>query len=154
MKKTFGTVFDIILPAVVFAAVIAIFAGASLFGKIGKRMEVPGENFAVMKDSQAVQVLCNRDEPVIQCIGKKLWSVGETISISGIFAAVDAEGEEVDLAVLDITNQEGISVMECYKKDSGQVVFVQRGIYTFLLEATDKEQKKATKRSAILIDSR
>lgn len=154
MKKVYGTIVDIILPAVVFAAVIAILVGASLFGRIGKRMEVKGEDFSMMEDSQAVQALCDRDEPVIQYIGKKVWDVGEILSVSGNFLAVDAEGGEIAASVLDITNQEGLSVMECYEKESGQAVFAQTGVYTFLLEAMDGEQKKATKRFSILVDGR
>lgn len=154
MKKVYGTIADIILPAVVLAGVIAIFVGASLFGTIGKRMEVQGEDFSMMEDSQAVQVLCDRDEPVIRCVGKKLWDVGEILSVSGNFSAVDAEGGEIAASVLDIINQDGISVMECYQKESGQAVFTQRGVYTFLLEAMDGEQKKTTKRFSILVDGR
>lgn len=154
MKKIYGAISDIMLPAVVFAALIAIFMGVSLFGEIGKRMEVYEEDFSMMEDSQAVQTLCNREEPVIQCVGKKLWSAGECIPVTGVFTAADEEGRAVDVAVLDITNQEGISVMECYRKDSGQAVFVRRGVYTFLLEAVDAEQKRGRKSISILVDSR
>lgn len=154
MKKIYGTISDIILPAVVLAGVIAILVGASLFGTIGKRMEVLEEDFSMMEDSQAVQALCDRDEPVIQCVGKKLWNVGESLSVSGNFSAVDAEGGEIAVVLLDITNQDGLSVMECYQKDSGQAVFTQRGVYTFFLKAMDREQKKATKRFSILVDGR
>lgn len=154
MKKAYGTISDIILPAIVFAAVMAILAGASLFGKIGKRMEAPEEDFSMMEDSRAVQALCDREGPVIRCVGKKLWNAGESIPVLGTFAAVDVEGRAADVRVLDITNQEGVSVMECYREDTGQAAFAQRGVYTFLLEAIDGEQKRGTKRVSILVDSR
>lgn len=154
MNKIYGTISDIILPAVVFAALTAILAGASLFAGIGKRMEVSGEDFSVMEDSQSVQRLCDRQEPVIQCVGKKLWKPGETLPVNGIFTAVDAEGRPVDVAVLDITDQEGASVMECYRSESRQAAFTQKGVYTFLLEAVDAEQKRGRKRISMLIDNR
>lgn len=154
MKNIYRTISDVILPAVVFAALMAILIGASLFGKIGKRMEVSGEDFSVMEDSQEVQRLCHREEPVIQCVGKKLWNVGECISVTEIFTAVDAEDKAVDVIVRDITNQEGVSVMECYRSESRQASFAQRGVYTFLLEAVDAEQKAGRKRFSILVDNR
>lgn len=154
MKKIYETVSDMILPAIVFLAIMAILAGSSLFHKIGKRMEVQGKEFQQMEDVKAVQAVCERDAPEIQCIGKKLWDVGQAIPVSGIFEALDAEGNKIDIQVTDIRYQDGSSAMECYRKDTGQAVFLRRGMYTFSLAATDGQRKNNEKKISILVDER
>ena len=60
-----------------------------------------------------------------------------------------------DLFGLDvITDQEGNSVIGCYREDMQQAVFFEKGIYTFLLKAMDKERKSCTEKRCILIDCR
>lgn len=152
MKEVFEAVPDMVLPAVVFLAIVSILVGAALFDKIGKRMESEGEDFTRMSDSQAVQDLCERESPLIQCIGKKRWDVGEKIAVAKIFAAADAEGNSVDVMVLDITDQDGFSVIESYQKDTGHAVFSRRGVYTFSLAAMDGQRKRGTGKFAVLID--
>ena len=39
MKKVFEAAADMVLPAVVFLAIVLILVGAALFDRIGKRME-------------------------------------------------------------------------------------------------------------------
>lgn len=154
MKKVFEAVPDMILPAVVFLAVVSILVGAALFGKIGERMESQGENFSHMTDSKTIQALCEREAPIIQCIGKKRWNAGEKIPVAEVFAAADTDGNKVDIAVLDITDQDGVSVIEDYQKDSGQAVFSRRGVYTFSLAAIDEQRKRGTGRFSILVDGK
>lgn len=154
MKKVFETVSAMVLPAVVFLAIVSILVGAALFGKIGERMDIQGEDFSQMPDSQTIQDLCEREIPVIQCVGKKRWAVGESIPVAQIFAAADAEGNKADIAVLDITDQNGDSAMEYYQKDTGQAVFSARGVYTFSLAAIDGQRKRGTGRFSVVVDGR
>lgn len=154
MKKIFNAMSDLVLPAVVFLAVAAILTGVSLFYKIGKRIEVKEEDFSQMQDRSIMQMLCEREAPTIRCVGKKLWNIGEILTVSAVFAAEDAEAGQVEVSVLDITNQDGDSVMECYRKDLGQVIFLQRGVYTFSLAAMDGQRKTGTEEISIIVDAR
>ncbi len=154
MKKAVESIQDIVLPAVVFLAVVSILIGASLLGRIGKRMESQREDFSQMSDSQTIQDLCGREAPIIQCIGKKRWDIGEIISVAEIFAAADAEGNKLDVTVLDITDQDGASAMEFFQKNSGQAVFLRRGVYTFSLAAMDGQRKKGMGRFSVLVDGK
>ena len=56
--------------------------------------------------------------------------------------------------VLDIIDQDGESAMECYNKEIGQVIFPARGIYTFLLSATDEQRKRSAVKISLLVDGR
>lgn len=154
MKKINEMIVSMIFPATVFLGLMAILVGGAMFGRIGKRMEVQGEDFSQMKDTQAVNAVCERNEPTIQCIGKKLWHVGETLSVPAVFTAMDAEGEGIDVTVLDITNQDGISVMECYQEQLKHAVFSGRGVYTFSLAAMDRQRKVCKEKISILVDER
>lgn len=154
MKKVYETVSDMILPGIVFAGVMAILIGAALLGSIGKRMNVKGEDFSHMADTKAVQEVCGRKEPVIQCIGDKVWNTGQSIAVSQLFSAVDEDGGKVPVTVLDIKDQNGNSVLSCYQKAGGQAVFSQRGVYTFFLKAMDRERKTSTEEISILVDNR
>lgn len=154
MKRINEMVLNMILPAIVFLGVMTILVGGAMFSKIGKRMEVRGEDFSQMEDTRMMEVLCQRDEPTIQYVAKKRWSVGETLSIPAVFAAKDAEGDEIEITVTDIINQDGISVMECYQEQTNQVVFSRRGIYTFSLVAIDGQRKVCMEKISVLVDER
>lgn len=154
MNKVFRELSGWLVAALVFAAVAAILTGGSLLENVGRRMEVQEEDFSSMADSKAVAAVCERKEPIIRCIGEKIWSAGENISISQVFEAEDAEGRELEITVIDITDQEGNSVINCYREDIQQAVFWEKGIYTFLLKAIDKERKTCTEKMPILIDQR
>ena len=148
MDKLFQELSGWIVTALVFAAVTVILAGGSLLEKVGRRMEVQGEDFSLMSDCEAVASVCERKEPMICCIGKRVWETGESISVSQIFEA------KLEITVMDITDQEGNSVIGCYREDMQQAVFFEKGIYTFLLKAMDKERKSCTEKRCILIDCR
>ena len=154
MKKVFEAAADMVLPAVVFLAIVLILVGAALFDRIGKRMETQGEDFSQMPDSQTVEGLCQRQAPVIQMIGKKRWDTGEIISIAKVFAAADAEGNKVGITVLDITDLNGDRAMAYYQKEAGQAVFPTRGVYTFSLSAIDGQRKRGTGRFSVLVDAK
>lgn len=154
MKKINETVLNMIVPAVVFLGIMAILAGGALFGKIGRRMEVSGEDFSQMEDTRMVEALCDREEPTIQFVGKKRWSVGEVISIPTVFQAEDAEGNEVGVTVMDIMNEEGVSVMGCYQQQANQAAFLRRGVYTFSLAAMDGQRKVCKEKVSVLVDER
>lgn len=154
MDKLFRELSGWIVTALVFAAVTVILVGSSLLEKVGRRMEVQGEDFSHMSDCEAVASVCERKEPMICCIGKRVWETGENISVSQIFEAIDAEGTKLEITVMDITDQEGNSVIGCYREDVQQAVFFEQGIYTFLLKAMDKERKSCTEKRCILIDCR
>ena len=154
MRKVFETISDVVLPAVVFLAVLAILLGSSLLGRVGARMEEPGEDFSQMGDSYAVQAFSERKLPEIRCIGKKLWDVGEVLSVSQTFSGIDTEGNSLEVTVLDITDQDGVSVIGCFSKESGQAVFASRGVYTFLLAAVDGQRQRSVGRISVLVDGR
>ncbi len=154
MHKVYQVMSDIILPGTVFLAVLAILVGAALLSGIGKRMEAPQEDFSQMADVQAVESLCERELPDIRCVQKKRWDAGEHILVPQVFTAADADGNKIEVSVLDITDQDGASAMGFYKKENGLAVFPKRGVYTFLLAAEDGEQKRCTKWISLLVDQR
>lgn len=154
MNKVFQELSGWVVTAIAFAAITAILTGGSLLERVGRRMEIQGEDFSHMADSEAVAAVCEREEPVIRCIGKKVWAVGESISVSQVFEAIDTEGTKLDIAVHDITDYRGNSVIGCYRDDIQQAVFWERGVYTFLLKAIDRERKSCTEKMSILIDQR
>ncbi|MCI9083083.1 MAG: hypothetical protein HFI70_12505 [Lachnospiraceae bacterium] len=154
MKKVFQAFSDLVLPGIVIAAVTAILTGAALFEKIGNRMAAESENFSSMADTQAMETVCDRKEPLIQCIGKKVWKAGEHMTVSNVFSAADEEGRKLKIMVLDIADQNGGSVLNCYQKSTGQAVFTKRGVYTFSLEAMDTERKIGREKIVILVDDR
>lgn len=154
MKKLYQAVSEMIIPGIVFAAVVSILVGAALFARIGGRMQTEGEDFSQMADTQAVQALCERELPVIQCVGKKRWDAGECILVREVFKAIDMDGNIIEPVVLDIIDQDGDSAMGCYNKETGQAIFPARGVYTFLLSATDEQRKRSTGRISLLVDSR
>lgn len=143
-----------ILPAAVLSAVLAILAGTAIFSRIGERMEVQGENYALAEDARTVQSLCGTKEPQIQYVGKKIWSVGEGITVPEAFVAAGADGSKAEVTVLDIIDQDGASVLECYRKETGQAVFPDRGVYTFSLRAMDAQRKRGYKKVSLLVDER
>lgn len=154
MKKVYETAADMILSGIVFAALIAIILGAALFEKAGRRMKVESEDFSVMKDTLAVEAVCQRKTPSIRCAGKKVWELGEPVFVRQAFAAEDAEGNSLAVRVLDIINHEGTSVLECYQKETDVATFSQRGVYTFSLKAVDQERKSKVEQITILVDQR
>jgi hypothetical protein len=154
MKKIYQAVSEMVLPGIVFSAVVSILVGAALFDRIGGRMETGGEDFSRMADTQTVQALCERELPVIQCVGKKRWDAGESILVQEVFTALDMDGNIIEPVVLDIIDQDGDSAMGCYNKETGQAIFTARGIYTFLLSATDKQRKRSAGKISLLVDGR
>ncbi len=154
MKRIFGTISDLILPAIIFAAVMAFLVSASFLGRIGKRMEGKTEDFSDMADTAAIGVLCEREEPQIRCVGKRVWNVGEILSIPEIFHAVDTDGGNLSVTVANIIDQNGDSVMDCYHKQKQEAVFSKKGAYTFFLMAMDKERKSGTEIVSVLVDGR
>lgn len=154
MNRVFQELSGWIVTAIVFAALTVILTGGSLLEKIGQCLEVQGEDFSRMADSEAVAAVCKRKEPVIHFIGKRVWEAGESISMYQVFEAVDAEGAKLEIIVLDITDQEGNCVIDCYREDMQQAIFLERGVYTFLLKAIDRERKTCTEKMSILIDQR
>ncbi len=154
MKKLYEAVSDMILPGIVFVAVTAILTGAAVFGKIGNSMKADGDDFSHMADTQAVEAVCGRQEPRIQCIGKKVWKAGESVSIYNVFSAADENGSSLKLMVSDIISENGDSVLNCYHESTGQAVFPKRGAYTFCLETMDSERKISKERMLILVDDR
>lgn len=154
MKKLYESVSDMIFPGIVCTAVTSIFIGTALFGRIGDRMAVESENFSHMADTQALEAVCKRKAPVIQCAEKRVWRPGESILISRLYSAVDEEGKNLQCVVSDIKNQNGDSVMDCFQESTGQAVFVQRGVYTFYLKTMDKERKISEETMVILVDDR
>lgn len=154
MNRVFQELSGWIVTAIVFAALTVILAGGSLLERVGQRLEVQGEDFSRMADSEAVAAVCERKEPRIRCIGKRVRQTGESISVSQMFEAVDTQGTKLELTVMDIFDQEGNSVIGCYREDLQQAVFWERGIYTFWLKTMDKERKSCTEKISILIDHR
>lgn len=152
MKKIYETVSDMIFPAVVFAAILAILTGAFLLQRVGKRMEVEKEDFSGMKDTQAVEVVCERDAPVITCTGKRNFHVGEIVEIPEVFRAQDAEGEELDVLVDELVDVEGNSVIDLYQEANRKAVFKRKGVYIFTLSSMDYERKHTQERFSISVN--
>lgn len=154
MKKIYETISDMILPATIFIAAIAIIAGAALFTKAGQRMDVEGEDFSNSMDAGEMQEICEREAPTITYTGKKVWNTGETIITDSVFQAEDVDGNPVEVEVRDITDQKGDSAMDCFREADRSAAFPNRGVYTFRLTAMDGERKSTTKRISLVVDPR
>lgn len=154
MKKIFGTMSDMVLPAVVFIAITAVIAGAALFSKAGQRMDVEGEDFSDSADTGTMEDICEREAPVITYTGKKVWNTGEVILTDNVFRAEDADGSSVEVEVMDITDRDGNSVMDCFRETDKSAVFGEKGVYSFRLSAMDSERKNTTKRISLVVDDR
>lgn len=154
MKKIFDMVSDMVVPGIIFAALIASITAGALLTKTGQRMQAPKQSFSGSADTAATEAACERDEPTISCVGKKNWKAGETIPAGSIFSATDAEGNTLAVKVCDITDTEGNSAMGSYQKASHTARFPRSGIYTFHLRAMDSERKTSEAMFPIAVDSR
>lgn len=154
MKKIFETVSDMIVPGIIFAALVASITAGALLTRTGQRMEAPKQSFSGSADTAATEAACEREEPTILCIGKKNWKTGQTISAGSVFLATDAEGNALAVKVHDITDADGNSAIGCYQKTSHTATFTRSGIYTFHLKAIDSERKTAEASFSIAVDRR
>lgn len=154
MKKIFDMVSDMIVPGIIFTALVASITAGALLTKTGQRMEAPKQSFSGSADTAATEESCAREAPVIACTGKTNWKTGETIHVDSIFSATDAEGNTLAVKVRDITDAEGNSAMDSYEKTGNTASFSRSGIYTFRLKAIDSERKTAEAAFPVAIDSR
>lgn len=154
MRKWVESISDMLIPSLVFAAILAILTGGAFFTKMGQRMQTESEDFTNCIDTGKTEEVCAREEPEISYSGKKIWKTGETIPTGTCFRAKDAEGNPLVVEVREITDEKGNDTMDCYQKVGQTAVFSRRGVYTFRVYAIDSERKAAEKKFSLMIDSR
>lgn len=154
MKKVYENISDMLIPGIIFIFIMAILTGATLFSKLGERMQEETESFSDCADTKETEKICNRTEPQIAYAGRKIWNTGEVISIKDTFPAKDAEGNPLDVEVREITDVEGNDVTDSYRATEHTAVFSHRGIYTFRIHTMDRERKTAAKKFSLVVDGR
>lgn len=154
MKKVLEAASDMIVPGIIFAAIVASLTAGALLTKTGQRMEAEKQDFSNSADTEAVERICEREAPTITCVGKRTWGTGETIDTGSLFLAEDAEGRALDVRTVDITDASGNSAMDRYHEPSRTARFTDSGIYTFHLRAMDSERKTSEAMIPLAVDSR
>lgn len=154
MKKIFETASSMVIPAIVFVAIIGIIIGTKPFTRIGQRMDVQSEDFSSCQDTATVENVCTRNAPSITYTGKKIWSAREAIHTDTAFHATDTDGNALTVKIHDITDENGTSAMDSYQAGNHIASFSRRGVYTFRVSAMDSERKSTEKKFSLVVDGR
>lgn len=154
MKKVLEAASDMIVPGIIFAAIVASLTAGALLTKTGQRMEAEKQDFSNSADTAAVKKVCERKAPIITCVGKRNWGTGEPINTGSLFLAEDAEGRALNVMTVDITDASGNSAMDKYQESSRTARFTDSGIYTFHLRAMDSERKTSEAMIPLAVDGR
>lgn len=145
---------DLILSGIVCAMLLGILAGTALLPRLGEQMKTEQENYFQYQDAAQMKVICDRKPPELVRKGADVWDPGEEVLINQVFEAVDAEGDQLDIQVLDIQDASGNSRMEWYDKAGHKAVFLKKGTYTLKLRTADDQQKPTVRKFMLLIDRR
>lgn len=153
MKTIFENIKDMILPAVVFIAVFGLLI-AFVFPAIKGNMENGDtKDYSEYQDASAYKAAAERTAPVISYDVQKIWKAGDDILINDAFNVVDADGNGLDLKVLEIKDAAGADLTDTYDTVGKKVAFAKAGSYYFSLSAIDSEKKKTTKTIALVVDN-
>lgn len=134
----------------VLAGMIAV---SGMLPMIGKRVEVPSENYREYQEYKKLQELCIRKKPIIRCRQEKSWKAGEWIPIEEVFEGIDSQGNAVPVKVLEVRTRDGNSISGVYQKEQHAVRFLQGGIYIFEVQVQDSEKKITVERIALSVDN-
>ena len=101
-----------------------------------------------------MKAACERTAPEIISKGIKIWKPGDEILIDEVFEGKDTEGNQTEIKILDIRNQNGDCRMEYYQKEEHKIVFPEKGMYLLELQTVDRQKKSKRKSLILLVDSR
>ena len=153
MKVIFEQLKDIILPVVTAIAVFALLA--IVFPYIKQRAEEGNHsiNYSEYQDSVVYERIATRQAPEISYNNQNVWKAGDSIDISQAFQAVDADGNNLDIRVEEITDSNGTVVTDKYNESEKEAVFDTAGSYFFRLKVVDQEKKTTQKTIALVVDN-
>lgn len=154
MKQAYKIIAGLLLSGIVLVSLLAIMTETSLLPGLGQQMDVSSADYSGYVDVSQTKVICERNLPEIIRRDSKVWNVGEEILIADMFEGKDADGEQTEVEVLDIRDENGNSRMENYQRAGKRAVFSERGAYILELQTMDKERKTAVKKYLLLVDSR
>lgn len=154
MKESYRTIAGILLAGIVLTVLFAVLTRMSFSENLGQHMDIPKEDYAGYADSEQTKEICDREPPVIIRKISKVWRPEEEIRIDHVFEAVDTEGKQLEIEVLDIQDEDGNSRMECYQRADHKTVFSERGMYLLELQAADEQKKSAVRKYMLLVDHR
>lgn len=154
MKQIYRTMGGILLPGIVLGALLAIIAGTALLPRLGRQMDIVSADYKGYEDARETKIICERKMPKIIRRDSRVWRTGEDIRISQVFEGVDAEGNETEIQVLDIQDENGNSRMDNYQRAEHKAVFSECGIYLIKLQTMDEQRKTVIKKFVLLVDSR
>ena len=74
------------------------------------------------------------------------------VNITQLIRAVDYSGRELTLEILSIKNMEGEEMIQNYDWENGEIRFIQAGVYTVLVSATDDGNRRTECRIKIPVN--
>lgn len=154
MKVIFENMKNMILPTIVVIGIFVLLMTVA-FPAI-KHQSESNQNtrkYSDYQDCTVYQNVSQREAPVITYDSQKIWKVGNTIPIGQAFQAKDADGNVVELRVMNIEDVTGISMMDKYEENGKTAVFDTAGSYYFRLKAVDQEKKTTIKTIALVVDN-
>ena len=120
---------ELLLAGIVCGMLLGILAGTALLPRLGEQMKTEQESYSRYQDAVQMKAICNRKPPELVRKGADVWNPGETVLLHQVFEAMDEEGNQLDIQVLDIQDAFGNSRMEWYDKAGHKAVFLKRGTY-------------------------
>ncbi|MCI8684062.1 MAG: hypothetical protein HFH50_14010 [Lachnospiraceae bacterium] len=154
MKQSYKILSELLLAGIVCGMLLGILAGTALLPRLGEQMKTEQESYSRYQDAVQMKAICNRKPPELVRKGADVWNPGETVLLHQVFEAMDEEGNQLDIQVLDIQDAFGNSRMEWYDKAGHKAVFLKRGTYTLKLRAADGQKKPTVRTFMLLIDRR
>lgn len=153
--KQYGKVILLVLVSVlVFGVLTEMRVGGNkgfiriIYGEA--RKEVRADDGKPTMDLEAVMSYAARKAPQIIYSSAKA-VCREAVDVTAMFAASDAEGNDTAVIILDILDESQNSIF-CQGKDEGaSFVFPSAGVYTVIVKAADRENKKSLGRYRLLV---
>lgn len=113
-----------------------------IFKVIGARFPVENRNYENYKDFDIYRENSLRAAPVLYYKAGGTLHTGTSI-LTDCIGAVDEDGNEIPFEVIEIMDPSGNSILETYDLQSGQIDFLEAGIYSVKAVAMDRMNKKA-----------
>lgn len=154
MKEIFENIKDMVLPAVVVIGVFLIIMNVA-FPKIKEHIENGSveRDYSSYQDSATFKTIAERQSPSIRYNNEECWKANAEILISQAFLAKDADGNDLNIKVLEIKDIAGNDVTGNYQEDRKVAVFPSAGNYFFKLKIIDAEKKVTTETIALIVDN-
>lgn len=84
------------------------FGRHSIAAPVGEQMKTEQESYSRYQDAVQMKAICNRKPPELVRKGADVWNPGETVLLHQVFEAMDEEGNQLDIQVLDIQDAETV----------------------------------------------